>query len=460
MYIIGLIPFISIFIRDLIATYERRGSKDLMDAFIHTFNMATGDDFKGMMFKYDLQSFGQQGWQLLNQFPSIFLPIGVYGYVHSLRTKSYYRRFLIAILCFALLPTTLFYTGFVTWDIFAFMLPVYLITAIGGALGLKRIFEIFQKKIEENKNTRKGYSISALYGVFITFCMFAIVFPPFFYSKIADWGKNPQGPFLNYNNITFENSHDRVEYDSNPNKRNYRDIHNFINLLFDELPRNTEMVDNGSRSYRNIHLYYRRYVDRKDNSRPDIKLYFIDVFGFGWGGIFPKDIADKIKRGKYPDDDLFLVSNQHPNDQIIDMLDRDKYIFLPYKLDNDHWIYKLKTLKEKPDYVHIDLHTMHFGRNMGKCNEMEEKTFDKNDNIMIRLWYNKNTYKNNIPVLFKLYNPRNELISVTNDVLPLNSKTIYTTLDIGENSILEFGTHNVVLYIDGQEVFERHFFVK
>lgn len=459
MYAIGLVPYVSIFIKNVLGTYERGGSKDLAKAFFYTFKRASGDDFTGMMFSYDIMAFGQQGWQYLNQFPSIFLPVSVYGIIHTLRTKFKYRRFMIAILAFGFLPTAIFYTGFLTWDVFAFMLPCYLITSIAGAFGFKSIFDKFQKKIKEHNNTSKGYTTRALYGIFITFCMFAIVFPPYFYSKIADWGKNPQGPFLNYNNIMFENSHDRVEYDSNPNKRNFREVDNFVKLLFAKLPYKTNLVDNGTRSYRNIHLYYRRYADREDRGRRDIRIIFIDVFGFGWGKS-PKYVANRIKSGKYPNDDLFMTSNQMPNDKIINLLDRNKYIFVPYKLDNDHWIYKLKTLKKKPDFVHIDLHTMHFGQNMGKCNEMEKQVFDKNDDIMIRLWYAKNKYKDNIPIVVKLYNPQNQLISETKDVMPLNSKTMYTKLNKGKMPQLDFGTYNAVLYIDGQKIFERHFYVK
>ncbi len=450
-YIIGLIPYIIVFVRDLIH-YNWELGKVLI--------RAVADDFGGMMFNYSALSFGYQAWQYLNQFPSVFLPISAFGIGYTISVKHTYRRFFIAVLAFAFLPMIIFFSGYPVWDLYAFMLPAYVITALCGAVGLKVIFNGLMRKYAFHKGTTKGFIYKSMFYGFILLCVFGVAFPPYFYSKISEWGENPYGLFSQYTNLEFENIYNRIEYNSDPNKCDYRDLDEFINLLLDKLPRNATYLDNGSRTYRHIRLYYRKYANRDDKGRPDVRLIFLDVFGFGWGTT-PRSIVNNIKRGRYNLNNFFLSSPQRPNNKVLDLLDSKKYIFVPYKLDNDHWIYKLVIRDGDSgydNYRHIDLYDMRFGVNIGTLGENIKKNFNVDEEVMIRLYYAKSPHKEPIEALFKWYGPSDRvLVEVKEDILP-NSKTLYISLD-KNNKLMEKGNHTVKLFIDGVELFNRNFMV-
>jgi hypothetical protein len=451
-YIIGLVPYIIVFVRDLIH-YNWEFWKVLL--------RAVADDFGGMMFNYSALSIGYQGWQYLNQFPSVFLPISAFGMGYAISVKHPHRRFFVALLAFAFLPMIVFFSGYPVWDLYAFMLPAYVITALCGAVGLKVIFNWLIKQYAFHKGSKKGLIYKTTFYVFILLCVFGVAFPPYFYSKISHWGENPYGLFSQYTNLEFENIYDRIEYNSDPNKCDYRDLDEFINLLLDKLPRNAVYLDNGSRTYRHIRLYYRKYENRADKGRRDIRLIFLDVFGFGWGTT-PNAIVNNIKRGKYDLNNFFLSSPQRPNEKVIELLNREKYIFIPYKLDNDHWIYKLVVRYDDSkyeDYRHIDLYDMRFGENIGTLGENIKKKFDADDNVMIRLYYAKSPHKEPVEALFKWYSPSGDLLGeVKKDILQ-DSRTMYVSLS-ENNKLMAKGHHSIKLFIDGVELFERSFAVK
>ncbi len=450
-YIFGLIPYIIVFVRDL-SVYDWD--------FLHVLSRSLADDFGGMMFNYSLFSIGYQGWQYVKQFPSIFLALSAFGIVYTLSVKHEHRRFFITLLAFIFLPTLIFFSGFPVWDLYAFMLPAYVITALCGSVCLKVVFNQFVERYAFHKCSRKGILIQVLFYVFILLCVFGFVFPPYFYSQIPKWGDNPYGVFYQYNNMEFENIYDRVEYNIDPNKSDYRDLDDFINLLLEQLPPNAVYLDNGSRTYRHIRLYYRKYAKREDNGRPDIRLIFLDVFGFGWGTT-PKVVASGIRHNRYDLDNFFMASPQRPNDRMLALLDRDKYIFVPYKLDNDHWIYKLVVRDGDSGYEsyhHIDLFDMRFGEHIGTPGEDIKHNFLSGTEPMVRLYYGKSPHKDAVDAVFKWYNPSGVLINEVTQPITPNSNTIYTSLK-SDKLYMEKGRHTVELFIDGIKLFERSFLV-
>jgi hypothetical protein len=159
-----------------------------------------------------------------------------------------------------------------------------------------------------------------------------------------------------YDNTGLRNTHDGTAYVVNPNKRHFRDVERYTSLLFGTLPAGATYIDDDSRHYYAITMYYRRYYGR----RPDLDVRLVNMWGIeGWGLSRP-DLALLLARAYDEDRDLFVVTVDQPLGGLMEGL---PVLFREFPLDPAHWIYKEITKGEIESlYARRPPHLPRFGR--------------------------------------------------------------------------------------------------
>jgi hypothetical protein len=324
-FIVGLLPYLlTFFLRDV----------KVAGSVAAAFRAATGGDFQQFMFKGSVwNGLKDEAFLLLFQFPHIFLlfiPAGIY---------LIFRRWgFTAALWALLLPLVIdayFFSQFSTWDRFAFLLPVFVITAFFGGYAVCTFFEWAQGGKRSVDRTRLT---SLVTGALVL----SLIVPPYLYGNLSRWGSRPDSYWYpRYNNIHGHNSHNISEYLANPNKRNYRDVDTYANLIFSRLPANAMYIDDDSRVYYPIE-YFRKYYGH----RPDLNIQIINSWGFANWGLDRDRFAQTLDYAFTYDKPLFLITTAYPFQAFIQDASRlyqREYHFIPYRLDNQRWIYRLAT---------------------------------------------------------------------------------------------------------------------
>ncbi len=452
--------------------------------------------------------------------------------------KDKYFKLMLTLLAFPGLITIFFFAFFDTWDGFAFMLPVYIIGAVVGSVFLDKIIKVLKTKIYikrelNEEKSRKKYSFA--YWIIIALLVFGIVFPMWYYSQIGKWSSDPAswwfyyGP---YRDRRFINTHSRVEYNYNPNKSNYKDIIEAIELILDKLPQDATLIDDDSRMYYPITMYYQEYVlprkikifnfdkyvlnkikdpddlvliktsyepDAENGNyvlkkklsnkkidkireilkkirfepRPDIKFRIINVWGHSGWGITTKRVIDNIKNNRYPNDNLFLIAaRNYPHRKIFEGVDHTEHTFLQYPLDNDHWVYKLKSFTEEEmvqtdySFPRINVRYMYFGTNIGQNNERAGTKFNPKKDVMVRIRFDAiERGEEEFHIKFKWYNPEGKMFYQSDEIPvippPIDSdrrwgdKMITATCKKSEQ--LTPGKYKVEALVSDIVIFERSF---
>ncbi len=382
--------------------------------------------------------------------------------------KEKYFKVIITLLAFPLLITDIFFACFFdTWDQYAFLLPSFIIGAIVGSLLLDKLFNTIFEKYEEYKNTKKVNKINVLYWCIIVLCIFGIIFPVYYYSQIGKWSYDPtswwfeHGPYMDKR---FINTHNRVEYNYNPDKSNFKDVEIIVNLLFEKLPQNAIVIDDDSRMYYPIALYYKKYVEKFKNWRNDIKFKMMNVWGHTGWGTSVDGIVKEINSNK--DENYFLMAiRSYPYNEIVSKLDSNKQIFLPYKLDNTHWIYKLKNFTEEEklsfesDFPPFFVRYMYFGTNIKKFDEKAGDVFNTNDDIMIRIVFERLSDKiKPFPIILNVYDEEGNLLNQVQSEIKGGWKALNQSLDV-KNKLKE-GKYTMKALVYNIEVFERSFEIR
>ncbi|HDT11656.1 MAG TPA: DUF2723 domain-containing protein, partial [bacterium] len=228
-------------------------------------------------------------------------------------------RTVYSVLLIPFIVTTVFFQFYNTWDQFAFLLPCYIIYALMAAIILDDIVGILNTKIKNS-----SISIAIIFVIGFT----GIITPIYFYDKIGEWSEDPSSWWFHsgpYSDRRFWNSHNRSDYNNNPNKRNYTYVDDFLNMLFEKLPHKAILLDDDSRMFYPIILYHRKYADREDKGRPDIHIKLINVWGHkNWGTSVDRVVREinALKPGK---DNYFLIaSRNYPHRDVIRKLDSNE----------------------------------------------------------------------------------------------------------------------------------------
>jgi len=369
--------------------------------------------------------------------------------------KGKYWKAIYSSLILPFVVTLVFFQFYNTWDQFQFLLPCFILLAVFGAIVFNDIVELTDK----NKTKSALYTIYAL-------SVFSVVSPVYYYQKIAEWSIDPSSWWFDsgpYSDQRFLNSHNRSEYNNTPNKRNYDDVDDFVNLLFEKMPRNATLIDDDSRMFYPIHLYYRKYADREDKGRPDINLKMINVWGHkNWGTTVDR-VVKEVNMIMPGEENYFLIANRnYPHRDIISKLDSSDRIFIPWKLNNKRWIYKLKVFTEEEKaamngFPPLNFHYLYFGADFDKNGYNLKETFNSDEKIDVRVMFDRLPKKMEpFYMVFTIFDNSGTKISEKRMEIKSGWRGIKLPLET-EKLNLKPGTYTVYVSIKGIEMFSRSF---
>ena len=328
-YLTGFMPYLLAFLNDVAKTHN----------FHHVFHWALGGDFQGIMFKgtwdYALRDFGIL---VINQFPSFFLlciPAGLFFLARRWKFSA-----ATAGLAVAFGVNSGFFMFYNTWDKYAFLLPSFTILAFTGGFAVDALVQWLKK------SQRKW-----LWALACFLYVVSLAAPVTVYAHLTQWAERRLFPFWTgrYSNWYTENSHRIGEYLANPNKRHFRDIEEFADLVFSKFPPNSILFDDDSRTYYPLAEYFQRYYLK----RPDIRTYLVNSWGFKNWGASESVFADELRSAYNTGRPFFLIALKHPFTGLLKaMPDGRRYRFDTFRLDEKHWVYRLVTAKEAGDAAH------------------------------------------------------------------------------------------------------------
>jgi len=319
-FVIGFSLFLGVFLRDVM----RSGN------FQATFKTALGGDFQSIMFKGTfVRAFFDLIYLILKQFPSPFILAVFYGAV--LLVRNWKIKPLLALGAMFLL-NTIFFMYYNTWDKFAFLLPSFIVLAYLGSFGINRAVE----KLRDWNSLVLYLSAGVLFLV-------SLISPIYLYSNLSKWGSTYWFWSARYNNNYTINTHDCAGYIANPNKRNYRDVEEYSNLIFQKLPANSIYIDDDSRVFYPINHYFQKYY----NKRQDIKTFIINSWGFSSWGLDKNAFSEQLDKAFLQNQELFLVSLDFPfNDFLNTAFQKRKYRFERYYLNSGRYVYRMQNSKD------------------------------------------------------------------------------------------------------------------
>jgi hypothetical protein len=335
MGLAGAIPYLLTFGHDV----ARSGG-----AFGTTLHEALGGPFTGVMFAGDpRKNLGDVLFLLALQFPSPFLVLVAAGAV-ALARRWWGRPAGWGLLTM-LGVNTGFFACYDTWDRFAFLLPSFVILAFVGAFG-----------VEAARRALARRKAAVQWAIGLAVAAASLGTPPFVYASVSRWAQEDGFWKRRYDNTGLRNTHDGTAYVVNPNKRHFRDVERYTSLLFDRLPAGATYIDDDSRHYYAITMYYGRYYGR----RPDLDVRLVNMWGIeGWGLSRP-DLALLLARAYDEDRDLFVVTVDQPLGGLMEGL---PVLFREFPLDPTHWIYKEITKGEIESlYARLPPYLPRFGR--------------------------------------------------------------------------------------------------
>ncbi len=422
-FTLGFLPYIITFFAEV----AKSGNFD------KTLYWALGGDFQKRMFDFhffrDMRSFF---FLIFLQYPSIMLFYIILG-VYSLIESKKFRNVGIAIFV-AFFINTYFFIQFQTWDKFAFMLPSFLVL---GTIALFGFEEAYEKYLKSKK---------WLYWTVIGVNVIAVIVPIYLYTNIATWAQNPKSSWHSkYNNTYTENTHNCSEYIINPEKSNWRDVDKFAELVFEKLPQNSILIDDDSRTYYPLKLYFQDLYDR----RKDINVILINSWGFeNWGqtegglvGLVKKEIDLRP---------VFFISDKHPHQKVISQLAKSGIFPKKYNLDEHHWIYKVEKRepRKEGDLPSLIIKDMFVGQNLHlEGREIIRTTFKPDEHVMVKIKFEKNYEE--VPIYFKWYNPDGKIVhTATTFVIPPGNTGVHSNLDYKKT--MKTGKWKVELIVSGK----------
>lgn len=265
----------------------------------------TGADFKQFMFPSGLtwgQRFFWWGFYaalfVYNFVPPwvFFAPVGFVGWMREPRHRA---SFLFVAL--ALAAQVVWSANYLVWDMYAFALPAYVLTAILIVVGLDRVYR------------RGGRSRLAVLALSPT-----LILVPVLYAWTPSWLANSGaaqaalGRLPQYTQATaFWNP---LEYFFNPNKRLYDRVDRTANTLLAELAPNACFWGNEATVFYPLVYYYQGVLGR----RPDVKSHL--VFGItGTEEAFRRDaevMAQELSTGC----PVYVASVGYPERHVLNLV--------------------------------------------------------------------------------------------------------------------------------------------
>lgn len=436
-FLIGFLPYLLVLLRDMMSSPDA----------IKVIYWATGGDFQSRMFDFDpAKVFRPLMIEFLIQFPSpmlLFAGLGIY-YIGE---TSYYGRANIA-LTIVFFINTLFFAQFHTWDKFAFLLPSYLCIAFWAVVGVRFLLEWVDDR--ESPFWRPDWAPKvkpAVYGLLL----FAIGFPPWFYTKLPDWGVDEGFWHTRYNNNYTFNSHDCATYIANPNKAGWDEVDRFSRLLFDKLPERAAFMDDDSRVYYPLRNYFQKHY----GMRPDVTVMLMNTWGFsGWGtteDAFVNFVRRNINRRR-----VFLVSIEHPFVGAIDKLGKSGIVPTRFELGENRWVYELVPEKQLGEEMPLVVSDVITGRAFDALPVLKWQ-FDPHEIIGVQARFKRNDEP--VTVKFRWEGPDGgeHFVSDPFTIVEGNDK-VFSYLDDGRDR--PKGDYKVIMLANDVEVANASFTVK
>ncbi len=312
----GLLPWLAVLFMD---AREYGLSEALRGAFVGAFGgiMLRGELWAGLL---------DSAYLLFLQFPSPFLVCVVAApFIVAMRHTLPAR--VVVGLAVTVGTNVLFFATYNTWDRFAFLLPSFTVAAILAAVPLRWVLP----KLALDKRGL-GAAAALLWAV-------SFVLPGWLYSRLAVWGQDPSSCWhRRYDNEYCINTHRVSEYVANPNKRHYRDIEEFAELVFAQLPASAALVDVDSRTY-----YPLEYLQRYHGRRPDLRLMLVNSWGFSNWGADQSETVSHAQTAYAANSEFYTVTLDHPLGAFFDRARGAPLPFRPHYLDAARWVYRLQT---------------------------------------------------------------------------------------------------------------------
>jgi hypothetical protein len=226
-----------------------------------------------------------------------------------------------------------FFALYDTWDRYAFLLPTFIMFAFAGSLAVDDLWGRLEG----------GGARRAPRAALVALMLISLLVPPWFYSRLADWGSEPGFLSRRYGHEYHGNVVNFAEYLANPNKRHWNDAEEYANLLFETLPKNAVYIDDSSRTYYPV-FYFRRYFHK----RLDLKVHLVNAWGFSNWGLGRKEFTGKIREAWRKDRNLYLPSLRQPFRRLLRPIELGsaKPTFEIITLDERRYIYRLVTARE------------------------------------------------------------------------------------------------------------------
>jgi len=252
--------------------------------------------------------------------------LGMVAFVRRFGFSAVFAGMITHVFC-----TLVVFAGYATWDRFAFLLPGFVGLFYFMGPGLVFLPSLQKKFLDKNFVVAWGL-LSALLGATL-------------YQRVVEWAKNPNSIWKKrFGSGYSAHLYNQAEYKANPNKRNFRDVENFANLLFEKLPENSIFLDDDSRSFHPLTLYFQRSLGK----RPDISFQLVNSWGIANWGLDSGGVSKIVESAYFLDKPFFVTTLGNPYKKFFDSVKKSVPIqFERFPLSEDLWVYRLATLSSR-----------------------------------------------------------------------------------------------------------------
>jgi len=217
-------------------------------ALRQTMDITTGGEFRKFMFSRDIAPGERRFWRLnyliiiIYNYPSAAILLALFGFYPFWKARAYRLTFLFYIT--GLIAQIIWSSNFFIWDMYAFSLPVHVLLSVPLVFSLRFLV----------KEIRVGRIVLLL--LLTTFLV-----PPFIYHALSDDGCKEglvKRYFRNYPEWEqAENTWDVVRYLTNPSKRSYTKVPEYVDWVCAVLPHEAHFWNSVGRADYPLRLYYR-----------------------------------------------------------------------------------------------------------------------------------------------------------------------------------------------------------
>ena len=329
MALLGLLPWLGLVVRD--AMQSGSFSVTLRDAFV--------GKFEGTFFSATAYSMVCDTLYIVwLQSPLFLLPVtaavGVYVVFFSDNRAGnttfwglFTRRPGACGALVHMILTFVVFSGYPTWDRFAFLLPALMGGAVFSGIGIEAL----------RSRALSTYTV-------VTWCGLTVLSCPVLYASFSTLAKDPQSFWhKRYNNNYSANLYDQARFVANPMRIGYTELEEFARLLETSLPPNSYFLDDDSRTYYTLADYYQRYR----NFRRDIQILLVNAWGFSDWGLDAEKLTKLMEDAYYSGKPFFAASIHRPyNTFFAKAKERFPVSFSPFPIGKGRWVYRLQTLPE------------------------------------------------------------------------------------------------------------------